>query len=173
MGERGTPEIRPEEGAVGRAPGKILLATDGSRGSELAARTAADLTRRFGSGLHLVHVMPVTSLYSGVGLEEEDALTIYEEDADRARKLLDEQAVRFETDGIVVEKVHLRTGEPGAEIVALAEELGADLVVVGSRGTGALKRAPMGRVSESVVRHAHCPVLVVREGEARDGGGRF
>jgi nucleotide-binding universal stress UspA family protein len=47
-------------------------------------------------------------------------------------------------------------------IVGLAEELGADLIVIGSRGLGGMKRLLMGSVSESVVRHAHCPVLVVR-----------
>jgi nucleotide-binding universal stress UspA family protein len=46
--------------------------------------------------------------------------------------------------------------------VALAEELGADLIVMGSRGLGGVRRALMGSVSDSVVRHAHCPVLVVR-----------
>jgi nucleotide-binding universal stress UspA family protein len=49
------------------------------------------------------------------------------------------------------------------EIVALAEELGADLIVMGSRGLGGVRRALMGSVSDSVVRHAHCPVLVVRQ----------
>ena len=48
------------------------------------------------------------------------------------------------------------------EIVGLAEEVGADLIVVGSRGLGGFRRALMGSVSESVVRHAHCPVLVFR-----------
>ena len=48
------------------------------------------------------------------------------------------------------------------EIVALAEELQADLIVIGSRGLGGVRRALMGSVSDSVVRHAHCPVLVVR-----------
>ena len=47
-------------------------------------------------------------------------------------------------------------------ITGVAEEIGADLIVVGSRGLGGLKRALMGSVSESVVRHAHCPVLVMR-----------
>jgi nucleotide-binding universal stress UspA family protein len=57
-------------------------------------------------------------------------------------------------------------GKPAAEIVDLAEELGVGLVVVGSRGLGGVRRALMGSVSDSVVRHAHCPVLVVRkEGE--------
>jgi nucleotide-binding universal stress UspA family protein len=51
--------------------------------------------------------------------------------------------------------------------VKLGEELGVGTIVMGSRGLGALKRALMGSVSESVVRHAHCPVFVVRT----DGAG--
>jgi nucleotide-binding universal stress UspA family protein len=47
--------------------------------------------------------------------------------------------------------------------VGLAEEIGAGLIVMGSRGLGGIRRALMGSVSESVVQHAHCPVLVVRE----------
>jgi nucleotide-binding universal stress UspA family protein len=47
--------------------------------------------------------------------------------------------------------------------VRLAEEIGAGLIVMGSRGRGGVRRALMGSVSDSVVRHAHCPVLVVRE----------
>jgi nucleotide-binding universal stress UspA family protein len=47
-------------------------------------------------------------------------------------------------------------------IVHLAEEIDADLIVIGSRGFGGLKRALLGNVADSVVRHAHCPVLVVR-----------
>jgi nucleotide-binding universal stress UspA family protein len=47
--------------------------------------------------------------------------------------------------------------------VKLSEELGAGSIVIGSRGLGALSRALMGSVSESVVRHAHCPVFVVRK----------
>jgi nucleotide-binding universal stress UspA family protein len=54
-------------------------------------------------------------------------------------------------------------GTPAAEIVELAEELVVGLVVVGSRGLGGIRRALMGSVSDSVVRHAHCLVLVVRK----------
>ena len=56
-------------------------------------------------------------------------------------------------------------GVPDEEIVIKAEELGADLVVLGSRGLGGIRRALMGSVSESVVRNAHCTVLVVRHEE--------
>jgi nucleotide-binding universal stress UspA family protein len=47
----------------------------------------------------------------------------------------------------------------------LAEEIGAGLIVIGSRGRGGIRRALMGSVSDSVVRHAHCPVMVVRPEE--------
>jgi len=47
-------------------------------------------------------------------------------------------------------------------IVHLADEIGAGLIIIGSRGLGGLRRALMGSVSDSAVRHAHCPVLVVR-----------
>jgi hypothetical protein len=59
----------------------------------------------------------------------------------------------------------LREGDPAEEIVALAEGLDADLVVVGSRGSGLVGRLITGSVSEAVVRRAPCPVLVVRGGE--------
>ena len=60
---------------------------------------------------------------------------------------------------------HMRNGRPADEIAALAEELKAGLVVVGSRGAGPVKRLVTGSVSESVVNLAPCPVLVVRGGE--------
>jgi nucleotide-binding universal stress UspA family protein len=80
-----------------------------------------------------------------------------------ARTKLDEQMQRVGQTGGEVAEVHARIGRPDAEIVGLADELGAGLIVLGSRGLGPLRRALMGSVSDSVVRHAHCPVLVVRE----------
>jgi nucleotide-binding universal stress UspA family protein len=62
-----------------------------------------------------------------------------------------------------VAKAHLRIGKPDEEIVSQAEELGAGLIVIGSRGVSSIRRALMGSVSDSVVRHARCPVLAVRE----------
>jgi nucleotide-binding universal stress UspA family protein len=62
----------------------------------------------------------------------------------------------------------LRIGRPDEEVIQLSEELGAGLVAVGSRGLGPMKRVLMGSVSDSVVRYAHCPVLVVRKEEPYD-----
>jgi nucleotide-binding universal stress UspA family protein len=65
--------------------------------------------------------------------------------------------------GGTVARAHLRMSTPATEITKLAGELGAGLVVLGSRGLGGTRRALMGSVSDSVARHAHCPVLVARK----------
>ena len=143
-------------------PGSILLATDGSEEAELAARVAAGLARSTGAELHLVHVklVPITPPYPEVlGWRDDFGF------ADReAREVLDEQVKKVEEAGGTVAGVHLGEEEPAEEIVALAEELGADLIVAGSRHRGRIRRALMGSVSDWVVRHARCPVLVVGAG---------
>jgi nucleotide-binding universal stress UspA family protein len=149
-------------------PTKILLATDGSREAKLAFASAAELSQKTGSELHIVYVghMPLLSYESpGATTLDPDLWRRMQEDAEQeARTKLDEQAqrVREESGGEVAE-AHARLGRPDVEIVGLADELGAGLIVLGSRGLGPLRRALMGSVSDSVVRHAHCPVLVVRE----------
>ena len=137
---------------------KILLATDGSEEAELAARTAADLAAKTGSELHVVHVLalPPETLHDPFGT---DARREFEK---RGREKLDELVGRLEASGGEVAGAPFGFGSPAAEIVARAEELGTGMVVLASRGLGAMRRALMGGVSDSVVRHAPCPVLVVR-----------
>jgi nucleotide-binding universal stress UspA family protein len=143
-------------------PTRILLATDGSEEAELATVRAVDLAGATDSELHVVHVgvvpiflksYPGTLGYYGKLCEEIEAVS---------RELLRKQSWRVKAAGGTVAGAHLRMGEVDLEIVALAEELQADLIVMGSRGLGGVRRALMGSVSDSVVRHAHCPVLVVR-----------
>jgi nucleotide-binding universal stress UspA family protein len=81
----------------------------------------------------------------------------------QGRELLDGEVERVRSAGGTVAQSHLMIGEVAREIVHLAEALGAGLIVMGSRGHGGINRALMGSVSESVVRHAHCPVTIVRE----------
>ena len=148
-------------------PTKILLATDGSREAELAASTAADLATTTNSELHVATVAPgnpdpVYHIHEG-GFRYETYEEALEAVTAAAQKVLDEQVQKLEEAGRTVEGAHLRTGERRDQaIIHLAEELGAGLIVMGSRGLGGVRRALMGSVSASVVRHAHCPVMVVR-----------
>ena len=82
-----------------------------------------------------------------------------------ARQTLDAEVQQVREVGGTVTQAHLRMGTPAAEIVELAEDLEVGLVVVGSRGLGGIRRALIGSVADSVVRHAHCLVLVVRKEE--------
>ncbi len=138
-------------------PTRVLLATDGSDEAALAARTAADLAKATASELHVVHVGEYLPTFFAE-TEMEPAQLERE-----ARTLLDEQVNRIEAAGGTVTEAHLRMGRAPHEILAVAEQIAAGVVVVGSRGLGGLRRALMGSVSDSVVRHAHCPVLVVRK----------
>ena len=144
-------------------PTKILLATDGSREANLAARTAVDLADKTGSELHVAFILRTqdASDYSTMSFNTEKAHE--EEIKQMGQRLLDEQVRQVEEAGGTVAGAHFRMARPDRGILAVGEDVGAGLIVVGSRGLGGVKRALMGSVSDSVVMHAHCPVLVVRK----------
>jgi nucleotide-binding universal stress UspA family protein len=142
-------------------PAKILLATDGSEEAELAAHTAIDLAESTGSELHVVYVEPLPSFLDGPATIGFDYL-LYERHQEEAREVLRQLLWRVQVAGGDVAGAHLRMGGVAEEVVSLAEELGVGLIVMGSRGRGGIRRALMGSVSDSVVRHAHCPVMIVR-----------
>jgi nucleotide-binding universal stress UspA family protein len=156
--------VREDEG--GGFPGRILLAVDGSDESTAASEAAAEISASTGSGLHVMFVIPTAeNLYGHHLYSRELKQSVREQAEDDVRSFLDEQVGLIEASGGKVEDTHMAVGRPDAEIVKLAEELGAGLTVVGSRGLGGIRRALVGSVSDSVVRHAHGPVLVVRSEE--------
>jgi nucleotide-binding universal stress UspA family protein len=138
-------------------PTKILLATDGSREAELATTTAVDLAKSTNSELHVIHVGEF--LPTVLAQTEMEPARLERE----AQQLLDEQVRRVEQAGGTVKEAHLRLGRADEEIVDVAHATGAGFIVMGSRGRGRMRRSLMGSVSDSVVRHAHCPVTIVRE----------
>jgi nucleotide-binding universal stress UspA family protein len=153
---------RREEAGMSIFPARILLATDGSEDAALANETAADLAKSTDSELHVVTVAPGTPdpayrVESWVTYEQ-----AMEDIQKEARSVLEEQVKKIEAAGGEVKEAHLRVGRREDEIVRLSEEIGAGLIVMGSRGLGGMKRALMGSVSDAVVRHAHCPVMIVR-----------
>ena len=155
-------------------PTKILLATDGSREAQLAASTAADIANTTNSELHLLTVAlgypdPGYHIHE-VSLRYQTYQQALEAIKGEAQRVLDEQVRKVEEAGGRVKEAHVRIGERRDQaIIHLAEELGAGLIVMGSRGLGGVRRALMGSVSDSVVHHAHCPVMVVRPETQRAG----
>jgi nucleotide-binding universal stress UspA family protein len=153
-------------------PTKILLASDGSEEVTLAAQTAVDIAEKTNSELQVVYVLELDYGYPNYDLSYDPSYAIpdyeyrqqiQENFEQEARKALDAEVERVKAAGGRVVEAHLSKGSPDTEIVKLADDIGAGLIVMGSRGLGGIRRALIGSVSDSVVRHAHCPVLVVRE----------
>ena len=151
-------------------PTTVLLAIDGSTEASLATEAAVEIAIKTRSELHLVYVRSdplLTTLYEGEyprGVQDLDHEFDEElESAGRAaQEVLDAAVRKVDSLGGAVAQAHLMEGRAPQEIVSLAEDLGIGLIVMGSRGRGGVSRTLMGSVSDSVVRHAHCPVLVVR-----------
>src|SRR5437016_6703958 len=141
-----------------------LIATDGSDRSLSAARRAAELLRTADQVTLLTVVTEVPgddaggfegSVYTPEEMERE-----WDAEMAEAREELERTAAALTTTR--VEK-RIELGDVASTICRVAEELDVDVVVVGSHGRTGLGRLFLGSVSEHVVRHAPCPVLVVRE----------
>lgn len=143
----------------------ILVPTDGSDDAILAVQIATDLAKRTGASLHLAHAWQIVTyagdpyLYSAA--LPDDYFTMYE---DTGRAILEQEVERVTALSGTVAKTHLLQGRPSDTMVDLARTLGADLIVVGSRGLGPLRRLVLGSVSDGIAHHAPCAVLAVRGG---------
>lgn len=146
-------------------PTKVLVAADDSEESTLALRTAVDLARNNDSELHVLHVIVLSSWAAPEVMHPEDEETREEERLkDDAWQILDEQIEKIQGANEAVAEKHFRVREKVDEqIVNLTDSLEVGLVVVGSRGENSTGRLLLGSEAESVVRHAHCPVLVIRQ----------
>jgi nucleotide-binding universal stress UspA family protein len=146
-------------------PTKILLATDASEDAQKASQIASGIATNSGSELHVLHIGNTKDFHIAPGAEQTFAPRSgsYGEIREQAEKTLEEAVRQVEETGGTVAQAHLRMGDPDDEILRFCDEQGGfGLLVMGSRGLGPIKRRLMGSVSESVVRHAHCPVLVAR-----------
>ena len=152
----------------------IICGVDGSPDSRLALRVAANLARRFGAKLIVVNVVaaprdpvvptlayapmarpvgsmpPMTARRTDYDVEAAEAML---------ERMLDEEELRDADPQTVV-------GDPAERLADLADDEGAELIVVGSRGRGAFKAAFLGSVSNSLIGVARRPVLVVPRGAA-------
>ena len=138
----------------------ILAATDFSENADEALRVAIDLAKQFGAELHLIHCLDLpVPIFNPYAVSVPDSLIA--QARDEAARRLEEAVRRAEHAGVTV-KSHLAEVPAAQAIASLAEELGSDLVVMGTQGHTGLKHVLLGSVAERTLRHAPCSVLTVK-----------
>ena len=140
---------------------RIVVPTDFSACSLEAWALAQRLAGDFGSELIPVHVLVETPLWSESPFNMDRVRDVYETARTWGRAELDKWAAQGAAAGLKVRPV-LRTGVPHEEVVALATDEVADLLVIGTHGRGGMSRVLLGSVADRVLRFAPCPVLTVR-----------
>lgn len=146
---------------------KVLLATDGTKYADAAAAALANINFQDGDEIKVISVVDVAvplaiDVYGGylpdtTDLEKasrENAQKVCEGTTKKVKELFGGKNVAVTSDVLY--------GTPESRIVETAEEMHADMIVLGSHGYKAWERMLLGSVSNSVVHHAHCSVLVVR-----------
>jgi len=136
---------------------KILLAYDGSEGSKLAFDKAAAIAKLTSAEFHILAVGRIpeyAETVSEVDEAKEQASSFYSKIMDEAIRTLGQRGLTATS--------HIDFGKPGDVILRIAEDLKADLVILGTKPHSALRRRFLGATVDKVVDHAHCSVLVIR-----------
>ena len=140
---------------------RIVVGTDGSSTADKAVHAAADIARQNGAELHVVtaYRSGTSGMAQGAGAPLVDS-GIGGAVRQEAARQVGEDAQSHWGDGLEVE-LHQSGGDPAEAIVSVAEKVGADLVVVGSKGMHGVRRM-LGSVPNSVSHAAQCDVLIVK-----------
>jgi nucleotide-binding universal stress UspA family protein len=145
---------------------KILVPTDGSKGSLGAIELARDLLGGgVGKSVSLVHVASIAKEivnHSIINTKHVDEELIKSRLMQNGHKILDQGKIIFDQAALPVDTMVVLYDDPGDKIVKLAQEQHFDLIVMGSRGLSAVKEILLGSVSSKVLHHASCPVIIYR-----------
>lgn len=143
---------------------RILVPLDFSPASMEALEYAILLAKQFRAAIHLVHVYPPDEAASMPG-----AAHLLLQSAEAIERLNEELTGihRKRVEPFCPENCHVRSGRPYEQIIRLAREIAADLIVLSTRGHSGLKHLLLGSTAERVVRSAPCPVLVARKRKRR------
>ena len=137
----------------------VLYATDFSEPSESAFPYATAICRKFGSALHVAHVLDDTSmLFLTGGVDYVSVETLYNDAHVAAQEKVKEITKRA---GEIPNRAHLRHGQVWANLGGIVAENAIDLIVVGTHGRTGLGKLLLGSVAEDILRHAPCLVLTV------------
>lgn len=144
---------------------KLLVAVDFSDGSERALQRGVDLARASGAELHVVsvHDIPLSVAHMGVGVEAGlpgGVFDVLEQLREELQKKLDDLKKRYADSGVKV-VIHLSEGAAVDSIIGIADDIDADMLILGTHGRTGMQHLLIGSVAERVVRMAHRPVLTV------------
>jgi nucleotide-binding universal stress UspA family protein len=142
----------------------IVVGTDGSDSAAVAVRQAAELAQAGGGTLHIVHAyqpmnMGTVAMSAGSGGATIDVAGVNESIASNARTVCDRS--RSIVDAALTCETHAEPGDPCDALISVAEQVHADLIVVGNRGMTGMKRFVLGSVPNKISHHAPCSVLIV------------
>jgi nucleotide-binding universal stress UspA family protein len=152
---------------------KILVPLDGSEHSVRALEISIQVAKQFGGGLTLIHIYsvtvrpiilpePATLTPTGVPVMTAEEVTKVADAAREAgNRILAEGERKAKADGVQVQTV-LIEGHAVQEIVKTAKEGEFDLIVIGARGISKIREILLGSVTDGVIHHATCPVLVIK-----------
>ena len=148
---------------------RIVCPTDFSQAAATAERQAAALAGPLGAEIVLLHVASETPLWRET-LGTPQVRAVFEAQRKWAADALAERAVALAGQGVSARGL-VKVGVPWEQIVRLAADEGADMIVMGTHGRTGLDRLLLGSVTERVVRRAPCPVLTVRPDDRDNRGG--
>src|SRR4030042_2222726 len=145
--------VVPEGTSIGWK--NIVFATDGSKYSEAATNKAIDFAKSYGSEIQVISVVDVTEEFMA------RAPGAVEDLVKKAKEIVEDVKKKASSEGIKAESI-VREGDAYKVIVNIAKKQGANAIMMGSHGRTGLRRLLMGSVTERVISHAPCPVLIVK-----------
>lgn len=135
---------------------QILVCCDGSKYSDKAIRTACNMAKFYGSELSLIHVIEKTTKSNILaGSEYTDILRKYAKDVmQKAQKISEQEGIKS--------KIITKEGNVADEIVKYSKQHNIDLIIVGSKGLGAVVKFLLGSISSKIANHSLCSVLIIK-----------
>lgn len=144
---------------------RIMLATDGSKLSQKAVKSAIEMAVKFNAELIAVKVIPcyVQAYFEGsFTVADMDVKSIEAQWAEGAQMVLDKITISCATKGVVIETVVIKSDDISDGLVKAAKKWKVDLIVMASHGRRGIKRMLLGSETQNVLTHSSVPVLVLR-----------
>ena len=138
----------------------LLVATDFSADADAALEQAIGVAKEMGSRIHLIHVYHLPA-YAAAPWGYSYPTDLFTEVRQHVAARIAQEEQRVQKEGISA-STEVVEGVPSEAIVECAQRIGADMIIMGTRGLTGVKHVVLGSVAERTLRHAACPVMTVK-----------